>query len=197
MKKYYAVKKGRKKGIYLSWDECKKQVEKFSGAVYKSFSSLEEAKSFIEETLETISTDCLHAYVDGSYNITTKEYGYGCVIIYHNKVVNEYYGKGNNEQLALMRNVSGEILGSLRAMKYAKENNYNEITIYYDYEGIEKWVNGLWKANKEGTIKYQQMVKEYRKNLKINFVKVLAHSGNYYNDRADMLAKKAVGIING
>lgn len=197
MKKYYAVKKGRKKGIYLSWDECKKQVEKFSGAVYKSFSSLEEAKSFIEETLETISTDCLHAYVDGSYNITTKEYGYGCVIIYHNRVVNEYYGKGNNEQLALMRNVSGEILGSLRAMKYAKENNYNEITIYYDYEGIEKWANGLWKANKEGTIKYQQMVKEYRKNLKINFVKVLAHSGNYYNDRADMLAKKAVGIING
>lgn len=197
MKKYYAVKKGRKKGIYLSWDECKKQVEKFSGAVYKSFSSLEEAKSFIEETLETISTDCLHAYVDGSYNITTKEYGYGCVIIYCNKVVNEYYGKGNNEQLALMRNVSGEILGSLRAMKYAKENNYNEITIYYDYEGIEKWANGLWKANKEGTIKYQQMVKEYRKNLKINFVKVLAHSGNYYNDRADMLAKKAVGIING
>lgn len=96
-----------------------------------------------------------------------------------------------------MRNVSGEILGSLRAMKYAKENNYNEITIYYDYEGIEKWANGLWKANKEGTIKYQQMVKEYRKNLKINFVKVLAHSGNYYNDRADMLAKKAVGIING
>ena len=31
MAKYYAVKNGRKPGIYSSWDECKKQVEKFKG----------------------------------------------------------------------------------------------------------------------------------------------------------------------
>ena len=35
MAKYYAVKNGRKPGIYSSWDECKKQVEKFKGAIYK------------------------------------------------------------------------------------------------------------------------------------------------------------------
>lgn len=43
MAKYYAVKNGRKPGIYSSWDECKKQVEKFKGAIYKSFTSLEDA----------------------------------------------------------------------------------------------------------------------------------------------------------
>ena len=52
----------------------------------------------------------------------------------------------------------------------------------------------VWKANKPGTQEYQRKVKEYRQDLKIAFVKVLAHSGDFYNERADVLAKKAVGI---
>ena len=35
--KYYIVWKGRKPGIYKTWDECKVQVDKFTGAKYKSF----------------------------------------------------------------------------------------------------------------------------------------------------------------
>ena len=46
-KKYYAVAKGRKNGIFTSWDECKKQVDGFSGAVFKSFDSESEAKRYI------------------------------------------------------------------------------------------------------------------------------------------------------
>ena len=49
MAKFYAVKIGRKPGIYLTWDECKQQVDKFKGAVYKSFNSKDEAKVFLEE----------------------------------------------------------------------------------------------------------------------------------------------------
>lgn len=44
-KKYYVVWKGRKPGIYTSWDECKAQVEKFTGAKYKSFPTKEEAEA--------------------------------------------------------------------------------------------------------------------------------------------------------
>lgn len=40
----------------------------------------------------------------------------------------------------------------------------------------------------------KKKVAEYRENLEIIFVKVLAHSGDFYNEKADMLAKKAVGI---
>ena len=40
--KYYAVKNGRKIGIFETWDECKAQVEGFSGAEYKSFTKKEE-----------------------------------------------------------------------------------------------------------------------------------------------------------
>ena len=53
-----------------------------------------------------------------------------------------------------MRNVSGEILGCLKAIQYAIDHHYEAICIYYDYEGIEKWATGLWKANKEQTQNY-------------------------------------------
>ena len=194
MAKFYAVKKGNKPGIYHSWDECKKQVEGFSGAVYKSFKTLSEAKEFIEEKPKTSFEDGLIAYVDGSFNIKTKEYGYGCVIIAGGSVIKQIYGKGNNPEYVTMRNVSGEILGSIAAMKYALENNYKNIAIYYDYMGIEKWANQEWKANKEGTINYVKTVQDFKKHLNIHFIKVLAHSGDTYNDLADQLAKKAVGV---
>jgi len=44
MAKFYAVKKGKTPGIYKTWPDCQKQVKGFSGAVYKSFTSLEEAE---------------------------------------------------------------------------------------------------------------------------------------------------------
>ncbi len=37
--KYYVVWKGKNTGIFDSWDECKKQVQGFMGAEYKSFKS--------------------------------------------------------------------------------------------------------------------------------------------------------------
>ena len=46
--KFYAVWTGRKPGIYTSWDECKKQVEGFDGAQYKSFESKTEAENALK-----------------------------------------------------------------------------------------------------------------------------------------------------
>jgi len=45
--KYYAVKKGQRPGIYTTWDSCQKQVIGYSGAEYKSFKSLDEAKAWL------------------------------------------------------------------------------------------------------------------------------------------------------
>lgn len=42
--KYYVVWHGVNPGIYKSWDECLQQVKNFAGAIYKSFSTLEEAE---------------------------------------------------------------------------------------------------------------------------------------------------------
>jgi len=37
--KFYVVWKGRKTGVFSSWEECAKQVQGFNGAQYKSFLS--------------------------------------------------------------------------------------------------------------------------------------------------------------
>ncbi|MCD7892339.1 MAG: ribonuclease H family protein [Erysipelotrichaceae bacterium] len=193
MAKYYAVKKGRQIGIFSSWEECEKQIKGYSGASYKSFSSLNQAKDFLDDE-KIVSVSGLIAYVDGSYNNKTKEYGYGCVLLKNQQVLESFYGKGNHPNYVSMRNVAGEIAGAQVAVNYALDNHYTHIWIYYDYEGIEKWANGNWKANKVGTKAYQQFIKDSRSVIDIDFVKVLAHSGDQYNDEADKLAKKAVGL---
>ncbi len=45
--KFYAVRKGMTPGVYLSWEECRAQVDGYSGAVYKSFPTREEAEDFV------------------------------------------------------------------------------------------------------------------------------------------------------
>lgn len=137
--------------------------------------------------------DTVIAYVDGSYNIATKEYSYGAVIFYQGK--EEHFSKKfSNPERASMRNVAGEIEGSMCAMNYCMEQNIPKLIIHYDYEGIERWCTGDWKANKEGTIAYRDFYKEAVKKTDIRFVKVKGHSGDKYNDLADRLAKQALGL---
>lgn len=214
--KYYAVQKGKCPGVYTSWDECKEHVNGFSGAVYKSFTSEKEAKAFVGENGYSSSTPVSStnhknstsssidiskyntpiAFVDGSFNESTGEYGYGVVIIEDTKDINEVHfnGKRSNPENATMRNVAGEILASMTAMKYALDNNLKEITIFHDYEGISKWCTGIWKANKSGTKKYVEFYDMVAKSVTIKFIHVKGHSNNYYNDMVDALAKDALGI---
>ncbi len=46
-KKFYAVRQGRKTGMFLTWDDCKKQVMGYPGAIYKSFGTEAEAKEYL------------------------------------------------------------------------------------------------------------------------------------------------------
>lgn len=43
-KKYYVVWQGRQTGIFPDWDTCKRQVDQFAGAKYKSFKTRAEAE---------------------------------------------------------------------------------------------------------------------------------------------------------
>lgn len=46
-KKVYAVRVGRSCGLFMSWEECKKQVAGFPAARYKSFTNAQEALSWL------------------------------------------------------------------------------------------------------------------------------------------------------
>ena len=190
--KYYAVRKGTVTGIFRTWEECKNSVHGYSGAEYKSFPTLEEAKEYLKVGDATKEeTDRVRIYVDGSFDKTTKQFSYGMVVLLDSgeQTFCEAY---QDPELAAMHNVAGEIKGAEAAMAYAVEHHIPAITIYHDYEGIAKWCLGDWKTNKEGTKAYKAFYEEASKKVSIRFQKVTGHSGDHYNDLADKLAKSAL-----
>lgn len=194
--KFYAVRVGRTPGVYYTWDECKSMVHGYPGAVYKSFTTLDEAESFIksdEELTQTKESQNSYSFVDGSYNSVTCVYGYGGFLI-HNGKKHIITGSGSDEEMASMRNVAGEILGCMAAVKHAIELGIKEMDVYYDYMGIEMWATGAWKRNLKGTIGYYDYMQSIKDVIKINFIKVKGHSGVEGNEEADRLAKTAVGL---
>ena len=78
------------------------------------------------------------------------------------------------------------------AINYAIENNYKEIDIFYDYEGIRSWAMGYWKTNKDETKAYKKFFDEKKEKIFINFHKVEAHTGDKFNEMVDSLAKEAL-----
>lgn len=202
---FYAVKVGKINNvIYNSWEECKANVSGISGAIYKKFNTMEAAVAFLDKPQKSIDKidlqDNLIAYVDGSYNSSEKETGYGIVFVKNNKIVSKDMGRvlmyGDNTT----NNVLGELMGALKATELAIANGYKEIVIAHDYLGISAWVTGDWKPRTEITMKYRNAMIDYSSKIKLNFLKIKAHSdeqegGSIFNHEADRLAKLASGIL--
>lgn len=209
--KFYAVRKGRQTGVFSSWDECKTQIQGFSGAVYKSFETREEAESYMDESvgespykkyisytkeqfeeLSTKETDKMFAFVDGSC-LGEERYGAGAITFFNGDAI-EFSEEGDNDSLKSMRNVAGELLASMTAIDSAIYAGASEIVIFYDYAGIEEWASGSWSAKTEGTKEYVKFIKDVSPLIKISFCKVSGHTGIPMNEMADQLAKKSLGL---
>ncbi|KAI1804267.1 Caulimovirus viroplasmin-domain-containing protein [Daldinia bambusicola] len=54
---YYAVRVGRKPGVYDNWEECEKQVFKFSNAVFKGFDTHDAALAFVGDAITSNAPD--------------------------------------------------------------------------------------------------------------------------------------------
>ena len=179
-KKVYAVKKGKKTGIFATWAECKANVDGYSGAQFKSFATKAEAEAYLgniskEDNPSETDADACIAYVDGSFDAAQKAYSYGCILLYQEQRTELSKAFYNTEDVS-MRNVAGELEGAMAAMEYCEKNHISKLHLYYDYQGIESWATGEWKRNKPGTIRYKAFF-DTLQNVQVIFHKVKGHSG--------------------
>ena len=134
--KFYAVKIGKKPGVYQTWDQCNEQVKGYTGAKYKSFTNLTDAENYIndecineqevsknnssiedintdiEEKINNLSDDEIIAFVDGSYNKEAEKVGFGVIIIGKGREISSYYNSFDGKKdkdLIQLRNVVGEL----------------------------------------------------------------------------------------
>ena len=79
-----------------------------------------------------------------------------------------------------------------RAIHEAIILNKKNISIYYDYDGIEKWINHEWDLSTNYAGVYYDYIVKASNQISIKFNKVKSHSGIYFNELADKLAKSAL-----
>ena len=215
MSKYYAVKVGRKSGIYNSWSECQKQTSGFSGAIFKSFKIYDDATNFITPVvksekpilkiekqpisiLPTKSKKIINIYTDGSHQPYNNNYlGAGA---YCNYKENEYelsitcdkeYLTKYKIKEAGCSNPTAEFFGFAEVLRYFVGVSGYSIHFHIDYEGVDNWMNGSWNCKKTYIKKIKEYCKEILTRIKcdVHIFHIDGHSGNKGNDRADILAK--------
>lgn len=189
--RYYAVKVGREIGIFENWSDAEKQVKGYSGAKYKSFSSLGEAENYLHESPSSVSST-VEAYVDGSFNSEVGVYGSGIVIVSKNKIIHETSFAGSDSEYVESYQIAGEVFAAIRAIEWAIQEGEGEITICYDFEGIRAWALNEWKTNKKISRDYSERIAFLSSKIKVSFKKIKAHSGVKFNEIADRLAKEAI-----
>lgn len=174
--------------IHLSSDKAMS----IAGGVLECIMHHKNKSPYRIEALPDTMKKSVTAYTDGSYNVQSHEYSYGVVIILENGSVQEFYKKFDADEDSQYRNVAGELQGSMAVMNYCIEHKIKEVTICFDYQGIESWCTGEWKTNNSLTRGYKEFCDSIKSKLSIKFVKVKAHSGDKYNQRADSLAALAL-----
>jgi ribonuclease HI len=211
-KKVYAIQFGfdPKKNIKIenvivnTWDECLVYVKGVKGAKYKSFEKIDDAKSYLNEgnrmlkkSDENYPKDCLHAYVDGSYNSSDGRYSYGVVCVTNNVV--EYIESNAAKDISEknVRQIAGELKGAVRAVEYALIQKQTKIVLFHDYEGIAHHATGAWDRKEDSSMQYyNKMQNLMNSGIEVIFVKVDSHTGDLFNELVDEKCKECLGITS-
>ena len=209
-KKVYAIKEGFDKEnnkkivnvIVDTWAECQRYVTGVKGAKYKSFENIEDAKRFISDGGDILNKkendypkEGLHIYVDGSYNVSTEEYSYGMVAVENDVVLHIESGYSKSDDEVNIRQIAGELEGAIKAVEYALTLGKDQVVIFHDYIGIANHATGLWERKDKSSIEYyNKMQALMAAGIKVIFVKVDSHTGDFFNELVDEKCKEELGI---
>lgn len=148
--KYYIVWKGRKTGVFTTWQECSAQVTGFNGAEYKSFENYETANAAFQSaydeykgkrvpTISPMMLEIIGKPVEDSYCVDASCIGYPgpleyqCVHTTSRKLI---FHQGPFENGS---NNIGEFLAIVHALALFKKQGIN-VPIYSDSETAITWV---------------------------------------------------------
>lgn len=150
--KFYVVWKGKRPGIYESWDDCQAQIKGIKGAQYKAFTSFAEAKKAFNGNYEDYK-----GKKKGDTELTPEErlrYGEPN---YHSISVDaassgnpgkmEYQGVDTKTKKVLFKqgpfeqgtNNIGEFLAIVHGLAFLKQKNSDRV-IYTDSRTAMSWV---------------------------------------------------------
>lgn len=195
--KYYAVVKGRVPGIYTTWKDTQAQVTGFSGAIYKSFKTKQEAEDFYNKSNNTVNIDINTStiiYTDGSCKDLIC--GYGIVIFENNEKIT-YYGKVPRTVMINKNKLQYNDVAELYAIYIALYHTKGDTILYtdcmYAVTTLKSYIHDWIKTN---TLKerenYELLLSIYNlmKDRNVDIKHVEAHVGIQYNEECDQLANK-------
>ena len=140
--KFYVVWRGHKSGIYDNWNAAKLQIDRFTGARYKSFSTYEEAKLAFEEgdtyarpdlkTPSSVEPNSISVDAACSGNPGIMEYR--CVETISKK---EIFRMGPFNEAT---NNIGEFLAIIHAAALLDKQGRHDLTIYTDSKTALSWI---------------------------------------------------------
>lgn len=205
MSKIYAVRKGRRSGLFFTWTQCQDQIKGYSGAEYKSFYSQQEATIWLEgDSSPTISKEKtshiqrenpgIIIYTDGSCQ--RGKGGWAYVVVKNNKIQSELSGSLSDYPTT---NNRAELTAILQALiDYPTQ----DVTIYsdsdYSIKSVTLWWQGWekrgWRKADGRTPENLDLIQEIiikAKGRMVNYYHVYGHQGNVFNERCDLLAKEA------
>lgn len=179
MSKFYAVRKGLKVGVFNSWDDCKAVTQGYTGAEYKSFKTEEEANAYLNGSMTANSYNNMivpEPNKEDANLFTSSLYKdgiiyFGCVIQLSNKKL-KFYGKIGYKADNI--GFAGELFSTSVGIQIAKDLGVQNINIFYNYDGVERWSKGEWQAKNDLSSHFVGFVTNYRllNSLNYNFYKI-------------------------
>jgi ribonuclease HI len=208
-KKYYAVIRGFRPGIYKVWfgpGGAEEQINGFAKAVYKGFESLREAEKWLaegappktatnEKKESTQAAPEILIYTDGGCQNNPGPGGYGAVIMAGNKrnEISQGYRMTTNNRMELMACVAA--LKSLESrVKVVLHSDSRYVVNGMNKGWAKRWKSNGWMRTKTEAAENADLWSELldlTENRDVSFVWVRGHAGNIENERCDKLATDA------
>lgn len=200
--KYYAVRVGRKTGVFLSWPECERQTKGYQGAQFKSFSTKQDAENWIVHGERPVAEESsagneLTVYTDGSHIKGTTKRGVGIYCLYEGKKY--YWSKPFDDLPPDASNPTLELKAAALVLQSVPETaSVRRITIVADYIGVKYYIDGTWKPKSSQTGAFGVEVRALvaaathlrKREIEVCAKHVQGHTGIPGNEEADKLSKE-------